>query len=114
MKRIILIGVISIALSGCAVAGGKHAHFRQLERAGCTQVEEANGQCPQLEQQHQRHHRDHQKSEAEAMDDARRWDEQHSEKPSTDYLTPAPKMCDDLPVDATNSERKNCISEGAL
>lgn len=95
---------VTVALSFALIATGaqamSHKHARHLAVTGCTQVQEANGQCPSTK------HKAPKVSEEQAMQNARDWDAQHGHE-TTD--TNVRLFCNDLPVDATNAQIKNCV-----
>lgn len=118
MKKAIVAIVLAGLVSSPAFAIS-HAHRAKLASTGCTQVQEANGECGN-------------NNAMSAAAKAREWDRLHSQPGnaptkaerrdnarhlSTDYHTqPVLKghsdkypLCEDLPVDATNWQRKNCI-----
>lgn len=130
MKKVITIA--ALLLMSTQAFALNHRHAAKLEAAGCTQVQEANGTCNLHKPKHNRLH-----SESDAMAAARDWDAQHAAQQATDddsnlsikqlarkyhismgaaadqwdamHSQPTRMQCADLPVDATNADRRNCI-----
>lgn len=99
MKTVLSLAIVLSLMSSSAFAiNHKHAH--KLEQAGCTQVQEANGECPQLNVKHAKAAGKHLTKQDDAAAAAREWDRLHSQPQ---------RSCADLPVDATNAERRDCI-----
>lgn len=98
MKKII-IALAAFALTACVnVEATSHAHRHALAKAGCTQVQEANGECPALQ------------IKVDPMAAAREWDRQHNadNRDSAAVVKRGPHgvRCDrPLPVDAVNEDR---------
>lgn len=104
--KILFSALLILAITDNTALALSHRHAASLEARGCTQVEELNGTCSNA-----RHFQTHKRvSEADAMQAARDWDAQHSaeQAPVVKHSSKYP-LCADLPVDASNWDRKNCI-----
>lgn len=108
MKKVLLAVTLLASLGTALTANAaNHHHMRQLAKAGCTQVQEANGLCPAATTIHR-----HTTAERQAIaeEKAREWDRQHAQQFNERNDDQQVRLfCDDLPVDATNSEIKNCV-----
>lgn len=108
MKKILMVAVLAAMAATAPAHALSHKHAHKLAAQGCTQVQEAEGTCGKAPKV----------NEADAAAKAREWDRLHSQPGNAptaaehrDNLRHSSKypMCADLPVDASNWDRKNCI-----
>lgn len=108
---VVLLSAVSI--SAMQVQAASHKHLHKLQQAHCTQVQEANGLCDDI------HHAQQALDESEAMQKARELDMQieQARQQGKDVARKfemhddenVKMFCDDLPADATNWQRKECV-----